>query len=89
MRKVNLCYEHNRKKESMNNWKAKRNNNFEQKINILYLIKILRIVIPEFFLVKISKGTKVIHKPIQIIKGIKNLLTTTLNLQRTLNERNQ
>ena len=31
MRKVNLCYEQNRKKEIMTNWKAKRNNNFEQK----------------------------------------------------------
>ena len=31
MRKANLCYEQNRKKESMANWKAKRNNNFEQK----------------------------------------------------------
>ena len=31
MRKVNFCYEQNRKKETMNNWKAKRNNNFEQK----------------------------------------------------------
>ena len=31
MRKVNFCYEHNCKKESMNNLKAKRNNNFEQK----------------------------------------------------------
>ena len=29
MRKVNFCYEQNRKKESMTNWKAKRNNNFE------------------------------------------------------------
>ena len=31
MRKVNFCYEQNRKKESMANWKAKRNNNFDQK----------------------------------------------------------
>ena len=31
MRKANFCYEQNRKKESMTNWKAKRNNNFEQK----------------------------------------------------------
>ena len=31
MRKENLCYEQNRKKESMNNWKVKRNNNLEQK----------------------------------------------------------
>ena len=31
MRKANFCYEQNRKKESMSNWKAKRSNNFEQK----------------------------------------------------------
>ena len=30
-RKPNFCYEHNRKKESMTNWKAKRTNNFEQR----------------------------------------------------------
>ena len=30
MRKVNFCYEQNRKKESMVNWKAKRNNNYDQ-----------------------------------------------------------
>ena len=28
MRKENFCYEHNRKKKSMSNWKAKRSNNF-------------------------------------------------------------
>ena len=31
MRKENFCYEQNHKKESMTNWKGKRNNNFEQK----------------------------------------------------------
>ena len=31
MRKANFCYEQNRKKKSMTNWKAKRSNNFEQK----------------------------------------------------------
>ena len=31
MRKANFCYEHNRKKESMTNWKAKRTNNLEQR----------------------------------------------------------
>ena len=31
MRKVNFYYEHNRKKESMANWKAKKNNNYDQK----------------------------------------------------------
>ena len=30
-RNANFCYEQNRKKESMSNWKAKRSNNFEQK----------------------------------------------------------
>ena len=31
MRKANFCYEQNRKKESMSNWKAKRSNHFEQR----------------------------------------------------------
>ena len=32
MRKANFCYEQNRKKESMVNWKAKKNNNhYDQK----------------------------------------------------------
>ena len=32
MRKANFCFEQNRKKESLANWKAKKNNNqFEQK----------------------------------------------------------
>ena len=31
MRKANLCYEQNRKKESMAIWKAKKNNNYDQK----------------------------------------------------------
>ena len=31
MRKTNFYYEQNRKKKSMANWNAKRNNNFEQK----------------------------------------------------------
>ena len=32
MRKANFCYEQNRKKESMANWKAKKNNNhYDQK----------------------------------------------------------
>ena len=54
----------------------------------LYLIEILKIITPEFFLIRITKGIKVIHRPIKIIKGIKNLLTTTVTIQRTLNERN-
>ena len=32
MRKANFCYEQNQKKESMSNWKAKKNNNhYDQK----------------------------------------------------------
>ena len=31
MQKANFCYEHNRKRENMPNWKAKRSNNFEQR----------------------------------------------------------
>ena len=31
MRKANFCYQQNRKKESMTNWKEKRTNNFKQK----------------------------------------------------------
>ena len=89
MRKVNLCYEQNRKKESMTNQKAKRNNKFEQKRKNLFLFEILKIVTPEIFLVKISKGAKVIHRPIQIIKEIKNLLTTTITILIILNERNR
>ena len=54
----------------------------------LYLIKILKIITLEIFLVRISKGVKVVHRPIRIIKGIKNLLTTTVTIQRILNEKN-
>ena len=89
MRKANLCYEHNRKKEIMVNWKAKRNNKFDQKKKeFVGLIEILKIITPEIFLVRISKGTKLIHRPIRIIKGINNLLTTTVTIQRSLNEKN-
>ena len=44
MRKANFCYEHNRKKESMTNWKAKRTNNFEQRKKGFVHTKILRII---------------------------------------------
>ena len=65
MRKVNFCYEHNRKKESMTNQKDKKNNNTR------------------------NFPSKNFHcRPIQIIKGIKNLLTTIVTIQRILNEKN-
>ena len=32
LRKANFCYEQNRKRENMPNWKAKRFNNFEHKM---------------------------------------------------------
>ena len=72
----------------MANWKAKRNNNFDKKRKSLYLIEILKIITPEIFLIRISMGIKVIHRPIRTIKRIKSLLTITVTTQRTLNEKN-
>ena len=47
MRKANFCYEQNRKKESMANWKAKKNNNeYEQKKKVLCPTEILRTIRP-------------------------------------------
>ena len=54
----------------------------------LCLIKILKIITPEIFLIRISMGIKVFHRPIRIIKRIKNLLTSTVTTQRNLNEKN-
>ena len=73
----------------MSNWKAKNLIILNRRRKVLYLIEILRIITHEIFLVKISKGTKVIHKPIQLVKEIKNLLITTVTIPRILNERNQ
>ena len=46
MRKANFCYEQNHKKESMTNWKAKKNNNLEKKKKYFVPIEILRIITP-------------------------------------------
>ena len=72
----------------MVNWKAKRNNKFEHKKKEFVPNRNFKNNNTKIFLVISSKGTKLIHRPIQIIKGIKNLLTTTVTIQRILNERN-
>ena len=54
----------------------------------LCLIEILKIITLEIFLIRISRGIRVIHKPIRTIKRTKSLLTITVTTQRTLNEKN-
>ena len=73
----------------MTNWKTKRTNNFEQRKKGFVPNRNFKNNNTRIILVKISKGAKVIHRPIQIIKEIKNLLTTIVTIRRILNERNQ
>ena len=70
------------------NWKTKRNNNFQQKKKEFVPNRNSKNNNTRNF-PSISKGTKVIHRPIQIIKEIKNLLTTTIIITRILNKKNQ
>ena len=88
MRKANLYMNRIVKRRVWPTRRPKEIITLNKKRKVSYLTEILRIVIPEIFLVKISKGTKVTHRPIQTIKGIKNLLTTTVTIQSILNERN-
>ena len=60
MRKAKFCYEHNKKKESMANWKAKKNNNqYDQKKK-------------EFVPNRNSKNNKAKKFPNKIFPGNKN-----------------
>ena len=68
----------------MANWKAKRNNNFEQKKKEFVPNRNSKDNNTRNFPNNNFQGNKVIHRPIRIIKGIKNLLTTTVTIQRTL-----
>ena len=72
----------------MANWKAKMNNNFDQKKKEFVPNRNSKNNNPRNFLIRISKGIKVIHRPIRIIRRIKHLLTSTVTIQRTLNEKN-
>ena len=72
----------------MANWKAKRNNNFEEMKKEFVPNRNSKNNNTINFPSKNFKGIKVIHRPIRIIKGIKNMLTTIVTIQRTLNERN-
>ena len=88
MRKANFCFEKNQKKESMANWKAKKNNNhYDQKKN-LCPTGILKTTRPQISLTRISKGIRIIHQAIKIIPRVKNFLITMVITPRTLNAKN-
>ena len=57
--------------------------------NVLYLTVVLEIITHEIFLIKTSKGIKVIHRQIQMVLERKNLLITTVITIRIMNEKNQ
>ena len=82
MRKANFCYEQNQKKESMANWKAKKNNNhYDQKKK-------------EFVPNQNSKSNKARNFPnknfqaIRSIQRVKSLLIIMEITQRILNAKN-
>ena len=85
MRKANFCYEQNRKKESMANWKAKKNNNYDQKKKEFVPNRNSKKIMPEIFLIRISRGIRIIHRT---IKRIKILLRITVITHKNLNEKN-
>ena len=72
----------------MANWKAKRNNNFDQKKKDFVPNEIQKIITPEIFLIRISRGIRIIHTTIRTIKRLKSLLIIIVITQRTLNEKN-
>ena len=84
MRKANFCYEQNRKRENMPNWKAKRSNNFEHKRRVSHLIEILGIIMHIIF-----KEIKVNHIQTLMALEIKNLLIITATTLRILNIKNR
>ena len=88
MRKANFCYEQNRKKESMANWKAKKNNNYDQNKKEFVPNRNSKSNKARKFLIIISKGIRIIHQTIRTIKRVRSLLIITVITQRTLNEKN-
>ena len=54
----------------------------------LCLIRILKIIMPTIFLIRISRGIRIIHRTIRTIKRIKSLLIITVITQRNLKEKN-
>ena len=88
MRKSNFYYEQNRKKESMANWKAKKNNNYDQKKKEFVPNRNSKNNNARNFLIRISSGIRIIHRTIRTIKKIKSLLIIILITQRNLNEKN-
>ena len=89
MRMANFCYEQNRKRESMPNWKAKRSNNFEhKKKGFISNGTILEIITHVTFLIRISKEIKVTHSQTLMALEIKKLLIITSNMLRIMNVKN-
>ena len=72
----------------MANLKAKKNNNYDQKKKEFVPNRNYKKIMPEIFLIRISKGIRIIHRTIRTIKKIKSLLIITIITQRTLNEKN-
>ena len=73
----------------MANWKTKKNNNhYDQKKKEFVPTGILKILRPEIFLTRISKGIRIIHQAIRIILRVKNLLITMVITPKILNAKN-
>ena len=88
MRKVNFCYEQNRKKESMANWKAKRNNNYDQKKKEFVPNRNSKNNNTRNFSNKNFQGNKNNSQNNHNNKKIEILLIIIVITQRTLNEKN-
>ena len=89
MTKANFYYEQNRKNESMANWKAKKNNNnYDQKKKEFVPNWNSKIIRPEIFLTRISKGIRIIHRAIITMKWVKSLLILMVVTLKNLNEKN-
>ena len=86
MRKANFCFEQNRKKESLANWKAKKNNNqFEQKKKDFVPNRNFKNNKDKTILITIiSKEIGTIHPTIKITLKVRKLQIIMETLPRTL-----
>ena len=89
MRKANFCYEQNRKKESMANWKAKKNNNqYDQKKKDFVPNKNYKNNKARNFPNKNFQGNKNNSPSNQNNSRVNNLLITMVITPRTLSAKN-
>ena len=89
MRKENFCYEQNRKRENMPNWKAKRSNNFEHKKKGFTPNRNFGNNNARNFLIIILKEIKVTLSQTLMALEITNLLIITTTMLRIMNVKNQ